>query len=316
MSIYNFRIPSFHINEIRSAHDDTLFAATSLQVLNPNGSLLHDFGTKNATLGDRKAGGGVDLNLSWENIFVPDPSPENPDGGAIAWSFLLVNSGHPDPGFAAALNNAANALAGALVGRALELKGLVGPALLSAAAIGVIVLEALIDLLRADCDGPVGAGGFHNTAAELAAMTAIPGFIFNTTQNNPGSDSPVGCGANSNYDINYRIARLPQALVTLAPGSPLTSWLVPDTGDEHVVGLGPDGTVHEFFFTRAAGHWQHGVIQNAGVVAPGSPLTSWLVPDTGDEHVVGLGPDGTVHEFFFTRAAGHWQHGNISQDAA
>ena len=81
MGIYNFSIPSFHINEIRSAHDDTLFAATSLKVLNANGSLHHDFGAKSAALGDRKAGGGVDLNMSWENIFVPDPTPENPDGG-------------------------------------------------------------------------------------------------------------------------------------------------------------------------------------------------------------------------------------------
>jgi hypothetical protein len=90
----------------------------------------------------------------------------------------------------------------------------------------------------------------------------------------------------------------------------------PQEGDEHVVGLGPDGAVHEFFFTRAAGRWQHGNIsESAGVkVAPGSGLTSWIVADNGDEHVVGLGPDGAVHEFFFTRAAGRWQHGNISQD--
>jgi len=214
--MYNFSIPSFHIIEIRSAHDDTLFASTSLKVLNANGSLHRDFGAKSAALGDRKAGGGVDLNMSWENIFVPDPTPENPDGGAIAWSFLLVNSGHHDSGFDAALNKAADALAGALVGKILDTKETGQALLLAEAAAGVIALQEMFNLLRADCDGPVGAGAFNKTAAELANMTATPSFIFNTTQNNPGSDSPAGCGPNSNYDINYRITHLPVLALTEA----------------------------------------------------------------------------------------------------
>jgi hypothetical protein len=108
------------------------------------------------------------------------------------------------------------------------------------------------------------------------------------------------------------------AVVKLAPGFGLTGWIVPDNGDEHVVGLGPDGAVHEFFFTPDTGRWQHGNISRiTGVkLAPGSSLTSWIVADNGDEHVVGLGPDGTVHEFFFTPDTGRWQHGNISQDVA
>jgi urease beta subunit len=105
--------------------------------------------------------------------------------------------------------------------------------------------------------------------------------------------------------------------IRLAPASSLTSWIVPDNGDEHVVGLGPKGTVHEFTFTRASGRWQHGSISDStGIrLAPASSLSSWIVPDNGDEHVVGLDAEGTVHECFFTRASGRWQHGNISESA-
>src|SRR5262249_58336469 len=101
--------------------------------------------------------------------------------------------------------------------------------------------------------GPVGAGAFNKTAAELAAMTATPGFIFNTTQNNPGSDSPAGCGANSNYDINYRITQqrwshdVPGAVsdVLVAPRTSPTSWYTTPENVQHIAYVGTDQRIHE-----------------------------------------------------------------------
>jgi hypothetical protein len=68
MAQYSFYIPSFHIQEIRSAHTDALFASTALKVMNPNGSLRRDYGAKGVGLGDRKAGGDVVPGLAWENV--------------------------------------------------------------------------------------------------------------------------------------------------------------------------------------------------------------------------------------------------------
>jgi hypothetical protein len=61
MAVYDFEIPGFHIEKIRSSQTDTLFASTALKVLNASGGLHHDYGAQAASLGDRKAGGGVGL---------------------------------------------------------------------------------------------------------------------------------------------------------------------------------------------------------------------------------------------------------------
>jgi hypothetical protein len=210
MPFYSFSIPSFGIIEVRSAHSDTLFASTSLKVLNANGSLHRDLGAKGASAGERKAGGGVDLNMSWENIYVPGPTPENRDGGSIAWSFILVNKGNggSDSGFVTVLNKGADAFAGALAGKTVDAvaagSGLAALALAAATA-AVIAVQELVNLLNADCDGPVAAGAFLLTANQLANMTATPGSVFNKTESNPGTDSPAGCGSNSNYEMKYRI---------------------------------------------------------------------------------------------------------------
>lgn len=42
-------------------------------------------------LGTHVAGDLVEIFLLFQNVDVPDPTPEFPDGGAISWSFLLVN---------------------------------------------------------------------------------------------------------------------------------------------------------------------------------------------------------------------------------
>jgi hypothetical protein len=233
MATYNFSVPSFHIAEVRSAHSDTLFASTALIVMNANGSLHHDFGAQGAALGDRKAGGGVDLNLRWENIDVPDPTPENPDGGAVYWTFLLVNAGHGDSGFVAVLNKAADAFAGALAGKVLDPGEAGVSSLMFLAGLGVILAaQEVLNLFTADCDGQVASGDFKLTAAQLRAMANNPsGLALETTQNNPGVRSPAGCGSNSSYDITYKIVESSRLTIAYVADNPTNDLLVISSED-------------------------------------------------------------------------------------
>jgi hypothetical protein len=197
MAQYNLGIPSFRIHQIRSLHRDTLAAAMSLRVFNAQGALHHDWPTQTVNLGDYGPATTVQTNLLYQGVDVPDPTSNLPDGGSISWSFILVNAGHADYSvLVGALNNAANAVVGALVSS--------GNILAELAAGGIIGAQALLQLLTVSCDGPVAALGLVLTAKELAQMTADPkNFLY--TVNCPGTNSPVGCGANSNYDVSYEV---------------------------------------------------------------------------------------------------------------
>ena len=63
MATCSFGIPDFHITQIRSAHTDTLFATTALQVMNANGALHHDWGAQTVGIGNHKAGEDWPLEL-------------------------------------------------------------------------------------------------------------------------------------------------------------------------------------------------------------------------------------------------------------
>lgn len=208
-AVYTLRIPSFHISNTRALRNDTLSASTALKVMNANGGLHHDWQTQGVSLGDHKKGEDVALNLTWQNIDIPAPTPENPDGGAIYWSFLLVNKGHTDSAWVAALEKAVDSVAQQLANKAVAaIAGGGGLAWLisNSAQFG---LQELMNVLTADCDGTVAAGAFAFTAAQLAEMAPNPNQSWNYPQNNPGTDSQHGCGANSDYQISYVIERVP-----------------------------------------------------------------------------------------------------------
>jgi len=211
MAIYNLEIPHFYIKVTRAFNNDTLFATTALVVTNAEGALHHDWGSKGVALGDRGAGSILATGLGWEGVDVPDPTPDRPDGGAIHWTFVLMNAGHADSGFIPALNKFADAFAGALAGQVLDALQAndVGTAIVNFAnTVELLGAQEVLNLLTANCDGCVvsGAHPFQWTAADLASMTRAGGGIWQETQNNPGTNSPAGCGDNSNYDVTYGIS--------------------------------------------------------------------------------------------------------------
>jgi len=78
---------------------------------------------------------------------------------------------------------------------------------------GIIGTQALVQLLTANCDGPVAAFGLVITAKELAQMTADPqNYLYQVDC--PGTNSPVGCGSNSNYTVYYSMINT-NSLVTV-----------------------------------------------------------------------------------------------------
>jgi hypothetical protein len=206
MAQYNLGIPSFRIHQIRSLLKDTLGGSMSLRVFNAQGAVHHDWPTQSVNLGDYGPTTTVQTNLLYQNVDVPDPTPDSPDGGSIAWSFVLVNAGHVDYSvLVSGLNNAANGIVGALVSS--------GNVLAELGALGIIGVQALVQLLTANCDGPVAALGFVFTAKELAQMTADPANWLND-MNFPGITSPQGCGSNSNYTVYYSMINT-NSLVTV-----------------------------------------------------------------------------------------------------
>jgi hypothetical protein len=206
MAQYNLGVPSFRIHQIRSLLKDTLAASMSLRVFNAQGALHHDWPTQSVNLGDYGPTTTVQPNLLYQNVDVPDPTSDLPDGGSISWSFILVNAGNVDHSVLVnALNNAANAVTGALVSS--------GNILAELVAGGIIGTQALVQLLTANCDGPVAAFGLVITAKELAQMTADPqNYLYQVDC--PGTNSPVGCGSNSNYTVYYSMINT-NSLVTV-----------------------------------------------------------------------------------------------------
>ena len=212
MANYTFGVPYCTIHAIRSVRTDTLIASAALRVMNAQGALHQDWGTTPAMdLGDFGPGSTVNTNLFYSNVDVPDATPDLPDGGAVYWSFILSNAGHAkdDPTAAVtAINNAAAGVVGALVSGAIDDGDVVG-----AIAAGVIIgVQGLLQLLTANCDGVVAAFALAFTAAELAVMTQNPA-NWPQVMNFPGTDSPPGCGGNSNYDGHYVIANVPSVTV-------------------------------------------------------------------------------------------------------
>lgn len=201
MAQYTLGVPSCYINNIRSLRTDTLVASVGLRVMNAQGALHQDWPPQSVSLGDYESKTGVETNLFYLNVDVPDPTAALPDGGAIYWSFLLTNAGHSDSAFVAIANKAIDAFAGALAGNILQSPSIANVVSLS----GLLGLQELLNVLTANCDGIVAVLAVALTAKQLAQMTVDPKNWLHT-QNCPGTSSPVGCGSNSNYDVTYVIA--------------------------------------------------------------------------------------------------------------
>lgn len=198
----NFSLDSFTIMNTRSVHEDTDFVAASVAVADRPAV------TATRAMGDLN-NGTYGVGLAFENVEIGP-------GETAVFSYAIVNSGHEDPSWVeqqllSAVKSlaekgaqAAAAYAGGAIGAAVGAEigtaaiPIIGTAL--GALAGWLVGE-LGSILLADCDGPVAAG-FHVYGIDDIQQGTAGGaqsIVFNDDQ--PGVDSPCGCGSNSHYSV-------------------------------------------------------------------------------------------------------------------
>ena len=246
---YDFGVPSLVINNQRALIHDSDYASLGIVTLAPDGTQLKTYGPVSKFLGDHGKG-AVTVGLGFTDIDVPD-------GGSMGVVFTVINKGHGSGTTTDALNVLCAGIVGALASGQLAGVSLTYSAtgtgvydtfIASAVAIpaweaavgiavGLAVLEAL-HLILANCDGVVVPGTIQfgrGTLDEVASQGP-----WDVTVRYPGSESPEGCGANSDYQVDYRvIASSAKVEVPNVIGQD------PDTALNTLSGLGLNGVIRE-----------------------------------------------------------------------
>jgi hypothetical protein len=272
---FDFSVTSMTVKNPRSLFTDTDFATIAATTLAPDGTQLIKYGPTSKYLGDLGKNRSIDPGMSLTGIDVPD-------GGSVALAFVVVNRGSWI-GDSQALNDM-DAVGGAVIGALIQgsIAGSGSPVqvsivpALAVVAVVVGVLEGL-SVIFADCDGTVVAGAMSIGKTELLSMAVQQPWVM--TEDYPGTDSPVGCGSNSDYAVTYSIEQTPP------PAPP-----VPMVATPNVVNMLPRVAGETL---TAAG--LHGVMETVtgdldpGLVSAQSPAAGVIVP-------VGSTVQFTVHQ--------------------
>jgi hypothetical protein len=194
-TLYNFTLESFRITDTLSVHNDTDFVSISVKI-----------GDHPPITLPTKSMGNV--NNGVHNVGLSIPNLEVGPDTVVAFSYSIVNSGHDKDKIEQALNKVVSAASSKAVAAGAALVGTAvgGPlgtllAIVGTQAGGWAVGE-LLGILFANCDGTVAAADHAFNGAQLAHKTAN-GAVFRTEDDNKGTDSPVGCGANSRYFVTW-----------------------------------------------------------------------------------------------------------------
>ena len=198
---YNFAVPSFVINNVRSTNNDTDYASLGVVALAPDGTTVGMYGPITRSLGDLDEG-PVALQMVLTDIDVPD-------GGSMGIVFTVMNKGwwSGEGTIEDALNTVCAGIIGALAGGQIagfKTEATPGtpatattpaipptppapPAAIAMpiwvaalAVIGVVAIMEAVKLLLVDCDGWVVNATMQIGRVELdqAASQAV-GITFN-----------------------------------------------------------------------------------------------------------------------------------------
>jgi hypothetical protein len=209
---FDFSVPLITVNNPRSLLKDTDFATMAATALAPDGTAITKYGPISKSLGDLGEGARTDPAMSLTGIEVPE-------GGSLACTFVVVNRGAwiGDNQALNDMDSVAEAVLGALIQGQIVFSATQGALdvlsiaeSLSVAAIVIGALEALTVIL-ADCDGIVVGGAMTVGQTELLSGAATQ--ALETPIDYPGTDSPVGCGANSDYTVTYTVGQPPTIVV-------------------------------------------------------------------------------------------------------
>jgi PASTA domain len=223
---FDFVVSSTNVKKARSGgwlqSGDTDYATLAINALAADNTVITRYGPVTRKLGDFGNNSSTDPQMSLTDLAVPE-------GGSLAISFVVVNKGGWDWDSTAinALELAGSAVLGALVQGQIVAPAattttttivngvetvtqaettsasLTVPEVLVAAAVIIGVLEG-VNLLFPDCDGVVVPGALSLGQTELLAYADTA--PWNMTVDYPGTDSPDGCGDNSDYAVTYTVA--------------------------------------------------------------------------------------------------------------
>ncbi len=266
---FEFSVPSLTVKNPRALLTDTDFATIAATVLAPDGTQIATYGPMSKYLGGLGKGTTLNPYMSLMGIDVPD-------GGSVAFTFVVINHGSWI-GNDQALQDL-DAVAAAVLGAVIQgsIAGTdnmpqnikIWPAL----ALALVIAGALeaLNIIFADCDGTVVAGAMTIGKTELLEYAVQP---LEMTQDYPGTDSQVGCGANSDYTVSYHIGQTPTMVAT-----PQVLGMLPGDAGERIQAAGLHGVME-----TVTGDLDPGIVSaqspTAGVMVPIGSVVEYTVHD-------------------------------------
>jgi hypothetical protein len=175
MPKYTFSLDKYDIKDTRSRHEDTNYVTAVLSV---NGNTIGEPKTK--FMGNQN-NGTFPVGFRWSDVDVPE-------GSSVALLYQILNSGHKDH---AALEQALGQMTKAQLTNDVDWKKWLA--------------DQVMHLAFADCDGPIAPPGGRRIEWDSFALKNA-GAKFEDKQDEPGNDSPSGCGGNSHYIVHYTVA--------------------------------------------------------------------------------------------------------------
>jgi hypothetical protein len=217
VNFYTIRIESFHVDNTRSRHTDTDTVFLGLQVGNTQ------FPVRSKLVGDVNNGDHA-VSLSFSSAMISDPER------ALIFSFSIFN------GDTASLSDMLNRAMTSLLTQgvhltvpgpkitSISLSGAAAGAGVTANTVGInsllantsawsavatkAVAEAAINFVFPNCDGYVIADAvFARHQQWNSILDSADNDVYRHTTRYAGTDSPAGCGSNSNYTITWSITR-------------------------------------------------------------------------------------------------------------
>jgi hypothetical protein len=217
MALYTFALEDFQIANTRSRHEDTDQVAFGLQV----GS--RQFPIQLFSAGDAN-NGDHGINLSYRSVCISDPTSPvafsyeiyNGDASKLSVDLVTLNTrllaqsvddtiktSGADTGFA----NFSSGEAGADIPMVDEDNPFANTSDWSTVFFESIFVD-IGSFVFPDCDGFVAADAIGRTKSQWDALINFTGGVtFRKGLRYPGSNSPAGCGSNSDYTVTWSVTR-------------------------------------------------------------------------------------------------------------
>jgi len=203
VAVYTFTLDSFRITETRALHNDTDYVCTAVVVGQnpPITSAVQYMGNVN--------NGTHQVNLSIPGVAV-GPNDHS------AFTYSIVNCGHGSrAAIEAAIQKATAAAAAKLAQQWAAQAPTASPAKAPIRKVGSDAFGWLAGkiegILFANCDGVVAGGDCIFFPGEEASITQNGNVAKFGPDSCPGTNSPVGCGSNSQYYVSWSVSAGPHA---------------------------------------------------------------------------------------------------------